>query len=124
MAIVEFENVTRTYTSGEHMICVADKNQLMPDYTTFGYAYISPKKLRSVMRNRIEYTYIKELKKTTVPKEFFDESLRKMLITDDMLDENLDKAYARLAHLWRFGYAYLRRIAACQPDGRSAKQKD
>ena len=31
--------------SGEHMICVADKNQMMPDYTTFGYAYISPKKL-------------------------------------------------------------------------------
>ena len=32
--------------SGEHMICVADKNQMMPDYNTFGYAYISPKKLR------------------------------------------------------------------------------
>ena len=31
--------------SGEMMICVADENQLMPDYETFGFAYISPKKL-------------------------------------------------------------------------------
>lgn len=31
--------------SGENMICVADGNQLMPDYTSFGFAYISPEKL-------------------------------------------------------------------------------
>lgn len=30
--------------AGEHMICVADKNQMMPDYSTYGFAYISPKK--------------------------------------------------------------------------------
>ena len=28
--------------SGEYMICVRDETQLMPDYTTFGFAYISP----------------------------------------------------------------------------------
>ena len=28
--------------SGEHMICVRDESQLMPDYETFGFAYISP----------------------------------------------------------------------------------
>lgn len=33
--------------SGEHMICTADENQLMPDYDTFGFAYISPSKLKS-----------------------------------------------------------------------------
>ncbi len=33
--------------AGEHMICVADANQVMPDYSTFGFAYISPKKLES-----------------------------------------------------------------------------
>ena len=38
--------------SGEHMICVADKNQMMPDYNTFGFAYISPKKLRSVLEEK------------------------------------------------------------------------
>lgn len=28
--------------SGEHMICVRDETQLMPDFTTYGFAYISP----------------------------------------------------------------------------------
>lgn len=31
--------------SGENMICVADENQLMPDFESFGFAYISPDKL-------------------------------------------------------------------------------
>ena len=35
--------------SGEMMICVADENQLMPDYETFGFAYISPKKLEDAL---------------------------------------------------------------------------
>ena len=33
--------------SGENMICVADENQLMPDFESFGFAYISPKKLEA-----------------------------------------------------------------------------
>ncbi len=35
--------------SGENMICVADSNQLMPDYTAFGFAYITPKKLENTL---------------------------------------------------------------------------
>lgn len=35
--------------SGEMMICVADENQLMPDYETFGFAYISPDKLETAL---------------------------------------------------------------------------
>ncbi len=35
--------------SGEMMICVADENQLMPDYESFGFAYISPKKLENAL---------------------------------------------------------------------------
>lgn len=35
--------------SGENMICVADENQLMPDYKSFGFAYISPKKLKDAL---------------------------------------------------------------------------
>jgi putative ABC transport system permease protein len=31
--------------SSEFMICVADENQLMPDYSSYGFAYISPKTL-------------------------------------------------------------------------------
>ena len=35
--------------SGEQMICLADENQVMPDFNQFGFAYISPKKLKSVI---------------------------------------------------------------------------
>lgn len=35
--------------AGEHMICVADSNQLMPDYSSFGYAYLSPAKLKAAV---------------------------------------------------------------------------
>ena len=38
-------NVEGLIKSGEMMICTADENQLMPDYETFGFAYISPEKL-------------------------------------------------------------------------------
>jgi putative ABC transport system permease protein len=31
--------------SGEFMICVADENQLMPDYNSYGFVYASPKKI-------------------------------------------------------------------------------
>lgn len=29
--------------ASEHMVCVRDETQIMPDYDTYGYAYISPK---------------------------------------------------------------------------------
>lgn len=35
--------------SGENMICVADENQLMPDYESFGFAYMTPNKLESAL---------------------------------------------------------------------------
>lgn len=31
--------------SGENAVCVADSNQIMPDYATHGFAYITPKKI-------------------------------------------------------------------------------
>ena len=35
--------------SGENLICVADENQLMPDYEAFGFAYITPNTLESAL---------------------------------------------------------------------------
>ena len=35
--------------SGENLICVADENQLMPDYESFGFAYITPRKLENAL---------------------------------------------------------------------------
>ena len=82
--------------SGEHMICVADKNQMMPDYNTFGFAYISPKKLRSVLAEKIKSDFADELKKSNVPEEFIDDSLKKLFVTDEMLNEAADKVFAQV----------------------------
>ena len=35
--------------SGEMMICTSGENQLMPDFTTFGFAYVTPETLRQVL---------------------------------------------------------------------------
>lgn len=35
--------------SGEMMICIADENQLLPDYENFGFAYITPKRLEQML---------------------------------------------------------------------------
>lgn len=35
--------------SGENLICVADENQLMPDYTAFGFAYMPPHMLEKAL---------------------------------------------------------------------------
>ena len=82
--------------SGEHMICVADKNQLMPDYNTYGYAYITPKKLRGVIEEKMKKTAAEELEKSGVPEEFIDESLSKLLFSDSDVDKALDQVYAQV----------------------------
>ena len=82
--------------SGEHMICVADKNQMMPDYNTYGYAYISPKKLRSVLEGKIKTDFDDELKKSNVPEAFIDDSLTKLFVTDEMLSDAADKVFAQV----------------------------
>lgn len=82
--------------AGEHMICVADKNQLMPDYNTFGYAYISPKKLGEVLKEKIQNDFADELKQSNVPEMFIDDSLTKLFITDEMLREASDSVYAQV----------------------------
>ena len=43
------EEVVGLAKSGEHMICVADMNQLMPDHSTFGFAFMSPGELQRVV---------------------------------------------------------------------------
>lgn len=43
---------------GELMICTADENQLMPDFKSFGFAYISPAKLKKLLFGREFYPQI------------------------------------------------------------------
>lgn len=40
---IEFKGIVKgLIKSGEHMVCVRDETQIMPDYNTHGFAYISP----------------------------------------------------------------------------------
>lgn len=82
--------------AGEHMICVADKNQMMPDYNTFGYAYISPKKLKSVAEEKAKNTAREELEKSGVPEEFIDDSITKLFANDETVNKALNQVYAQV----------------------------
>lgn len=81
--------------SGEHMICVADKNQLMPDYNTFGYAYISPEKLKSVVTEKLKNTYTDELKKQGVPQDSINSFVLEKL-SDEEISLAMNKVYAQI----------------------------
>lgn len=81
--------------SGEHMICLADSNQVMPDYNTFGFAYISPAKLEAVMRERVIKSISDDLQKNGVrPQEAEDQA--KAALTDEMLREATDKVFSQI----------------------------
>lgn len=47
--------------SGEFMVCVADSNQLMPDFSSFGFVYASPEKIKSALGGFIVYPQINVL---------------------------------------------------------------
>ncbi len=53
--------------SGEFMICVADGNQLMPDFASFGFVYASPEKIKSALGGFIFYPQINVLTELTKP---------------------------------------------------------
>ena len=81
--------------AGEHMICLADSNQVMPDFHTFGYAYISPAKLSAIIREKALNTLTDELQKAGVPAEMINEQAKTML-TDGMLTEATDRAFPQI----------------------------
>ena len=81
--------------SGEHMICLADSNQMMPDFNMFGYAYISPAKLNAVIREKALNTVKDELKKAGLPDDMTDGQAEAML-TDEKLDEAISKAFPQI----------------------------
>lgn len=81
--------------AGEHMICLADSNQVMPDFNIFGYAYISPAKLGAIIREKTLFTVKDELQKAGVPAEMINEQAEAML-TDEMVTEATDRAFSQI----------------------------
>ncbi|MBR6270550.1 MAG: FtsX-like permease family protein [Lachnospiraceae bacterium] len=81
--------------AGEHMICVADSNQVMPDFTTFGYAYISPTKLNDILKDKALKTAADELRGAGLPADVIGQQAE-MLVTDEVLKQTVDKVYAQI----------------------------
>ena len=81
--------------AGEHMICLADSNQVMPDFNTFGYACLSPAKLNAVLREKVLNTIADELQAAGLPSDTAKEQAETML-TDDMLADAADQAYPQI----------------------------
>ncbi len=81
--------------AGEHMICLADSNQVMPDFNTFGYAYVSPAKLKAILREKALARMADELRKAGVPADAADGRAEAML-TDDALSEAVDRAFPQI----------------------------
>lgn len=78
--------------SGEEMICVADSNQLMPDYNTHGFAYITPKKLERSVGTAFypQINLISDMDKATL-----EENVKDTLgTTIQITDKELHTAYA------------------------------
>lgn len=81
--------------SGEHMICVADSNQVMPDYTTFGCACISPAKLRSVLKAKLISEIADELKNAGLPADAAKKQAEEA-VTEEMLKKAEDGVYCQI----------------------------
>lgn len=75
--------------SSEYLICLPDENQLMPDFNTYGFAYISPKMLEEVLG--FEYysqiNIISDLKKEEISEKIDETFNRTMVVLSK--DENV-----------------------------------
>lgn len=86
------EEVVGLCKSGENMICVADSNQLMPDYEIHGFAYISPETLENSLGN-VFYPQINII--SDMEKEDLEAAVREAVgKTLQVTDKELHTAYA------------------------------
>ena len=69
--------------SGEMMICTADENQLMPDYTAFGFAYITPQKLENALGSAFypQINILSDMEKTEAEEAVKNTLGRTILVT-------------------------------------------
>lgn len=78
--------------SGENMICVADENQIMPDYTSHGFAYITPKMLERSLGSEF-YPQINV--RSHMEKEALEEAVKQVVgRTILIVDKSMHTAYA------------------------------
>ena len=78
--------------SGEYLICTRDETQLMPDYTTYGFAYISPK----LYEKTLGFAYYPQINaiSSLSTKEFTDAADEKLGNTVLILDKEMNGSYS------------------------------
>ncbi len=81
--------------SGEHMICIADSNQVMPDYSMFGFACISPARLKAVLKEKIVGSIKEEMMNAGLPEEAAAEQAE-AACTDEMLEQAADRVFSQI----------------------------
>lgn len=74
--------------AGEELICVADENQLMPDYKTHGFVYISPAKYAAALGPMAIYPQINAL--SNLKKAALEEATKEALGKTVMVVEKTD----------------------------------
>ena len=79
--------------SGEHLICVRDESQLMPDYNTYGFAYISP----AFYKKTIGFEYYPQINVISdlSKKDFTKEAQKALNNTDLVLSKNETVSYSQ-----------------------------
>lgn len=87
---IKFKGVVKgLIKSGEHMVCVRDETQLMPDYDTHGFAYISP----SMYKQTVGFEYYPQINVlSALDKGEFTDKVDEILGTTVMIlikDENI-----------------------------------
>ena len=78
--------------SGENMICVADENQLMPDFESHGFAYISPKTFENMVGSILypQVNIVSSLEKSELIKALENAIQKTVLVTSK--DEHVSYA--------------------------------
>jgi putative ABC transport system permease protein len=79
--------------SGEYMICVRDETQVMPDFETYGYAYISPVMLKSAILESAKKEARKNIDEN-IPKDIAKEMVEK--ISKDVADDTFKNIYPQI----------------------------
>lgn len=79
--------------SGEYMICLRDETQLMPDFKTYGYAYVTPVMLQTAIRGAAEQDTMDNLG-SLIPSEFSQPLAHEL--TTDTADELFESIYPQI----------------------------
>ena len=73
--------------SSEYLICTPDENQMMPDFNTYGYVYISPRMYKDILGGIDFYSEIHVISKLS-KKEFSDSANEKLGKTNLILTKD------------------------------------